>query len=183
MKIIAQFRDITLSGIDNKTTLSLNVKRQDLEELEKLKGLTLDVDLKKHSEKRSISANAYFHVLCTKIAEHDGTSLFKAKNEMIGMYGQPMYSADDIPAVIKTTITPFQASEFEAVHLKFLKYNQKDETYFYRMYRGSHTYSKDEMKKLIEGTIVIAESKNIQTMTPDELKRLVEMWNPTNEKK
>lgn len=32
----------------------------------------LDVEIKKHREKRSLSANAYFHVLCNKISAETG---------------------------------------------------------------------------------------------------------------
>lgn len=34
----------------------------------------LDVEIKKHREKRSLSANAYFHVLCNKISAETGES-------------------------------------------------------------------------------------------------------------
>jgi hypothetical protein len=49
----------------------------------------------------------------------------------------------------------------------------------YRVYmvmRGSHTYDTKEMARLIDGTVSEAKELGIETMPPDELKRMVELW-------
>jgi hypothetical protein len=53
-----------------------------------MQGKELDVIARPHREKRSLNANAYFHVLSGKIAEKLGTSLTHEKNRLIREYGQ-----------------------------------------------------------------------------------------------
>ena len=43
----------------------------------------LDVEIKKHREKRSLSANAYFHVLCNKISAETGESEDAVKRRLV----------------------------------------------------------------------------------------------------
>lgn len=47
----------------------------------------LDVEIKKHREKRSLSANAYFHVLCNKISAETGESEDAVKRRLVVSYG------------------------------------------------------------------------------------------------
>ena len=44
--------------------------------------------------------------------------------------------------------------------------------YWYRLYRGTHTYDSKEMAMLIDGTIEECKEQGIETMTPNELERL-----------
>ena len=46
----------------------------------------LDVEIKKHREKRSLSANAYFHVLCNKISAETGESEDAVKRRLVVSY-------------------------------------------------------------------------------------------------
>ena len=43
----------------------------------------LDIEIKKHREKRSLSANAYFHVLVNKIAAETGESDDEVKRRLV----------------------------------------------------------------------------------------------------
>lgn len=61
-------------------------------------------------------------------------------------------------------------------HMKFLKVGD-DGAYWYKVYRGSHTYDTSEMHKLLEGTIYEAKEQGIETKTPDEIRRMEELWN------
>ena len=48
-------------------------------------------------KRRSLDANAYFHVLCTKIAEKTHSSMDEVKNDLVINYGTALYQVE-IPA-------------------------------------------------------------------------------------
>ena len=58
-----------------------------VDELNGLEGL-LNITVKKLSKKRSLNANAYFHLLVGKIAEKNHTSKARTKNLLMARSGQ-----------------------------------------------------------------------------------------------
>ena len=141
-------------------------------ELDDLKGLQVEglVEVKKKQKRRSLSANAYFHVLVGKLADKLQISFSECKNMLITSYGQIEYLGDE-PAIIKTNIPYEVMSQNELLHAKPIHVEDTD-AYWYRLYRGTHTYDAVEMGKLIDGTIEECKLQDIETMTPDELMRL-----------
>ena len=89
---------------------------------------------------------------------------------LITSYGQIEY-LDDQPVIIKTNIPYELMSENELLHAKPIYVGDTD-AYWYRLYRGSHSYDSYEMKQLIDKTIEECMAQGIETMTPDELMRL-----------
>ena len=81
-----------------KTTVTLEL--DGLIDLEKYKDTYLKVDIDIYRKKRSLSANAYFHVLSDKLADKNSVSKTCQKNELITKYGQKLF-IDNKPAVIK----------------------------------------------------------------------------------
>lgn len=138
----------------------------------------VDIEIKKHSEKRSLDSNAYFHVLCDKLRQKLNVSMSYMKNMLITSYGQIEYLDDAAPLIYKTNAPEHYMSEREEVHAKLVesRIEKGIEIYFYRIYRGSHTYTGAEMAKLIEGTVQEAKEQGIETLTPAELARLNELW-------
>lgn len=132
-----------------------------------------NVDITPYHEKRSLNANSYFHVLCDKLRQALNISFSACKNELITSYGQIEY-IDDQQVVIKTNIPTEKMRESEVLHCRCVKADKEGETdvYFYRVYRGSHTYNSSEMAKLIDGTIRECQDQGIETLTPNELLRL-----------
>lgn len=132
----------------------------------------IDIDIKEHKEKRSLNANAYFHVLVDQLRQKLKISFAACKNHLITSYGQLEY-IDDVPAVIKTNIEPERMREIETLHCLPIAVKEVEEgAYWYRLYRGTHTYDSREMAMLIDGTIEECKEQGIETMTPNELERL-----------
>lgn len=132
----------------------------------------IDIDIKEHKEKRSLNANAYFHVLVDQLRQKLKISFAACKNHLITSYGQLEY-IDDTPAVIKTNIEPERMREIETLHCLPIAVKEVEEgAYWYRLYRGTHTYDSREMAMLIDGTIEECKEQGIETMTPNELERL-----------
>ena len=122
---------------------------------DKLKDIEiLDIKAVKHRKKRSLDANAYFHVLVGKIAEVLTISKAKAKNMLICRYGQPQLLPDGAPMIYKTNAPEEFMWEQETLHAIPIRYDGK--ATFYRIYRGSHTYDTKEMSLLIDGTVMEA---------------------------
>lgn len=134
-------------------------------------------DLTEHKEKRSLDSNAYFHVLADKLRQRLNVSMAYIKNHLIADYGQIEY-IDDEPMVYKTNAPEEYMMELETIHSKCVKVTEENgrNVYFYRIYRGSHTYNSAEMAKLIEGTVQECKQNDIETATPDELKHMAELW-------
>lgn len=161
-------------------TLSINEEEAFMEEYGGLKdaGL-LDIRIKKHRKKRSLDANAYFHVLVGKLAEAMRISRPYCKNLLIGRYGQPFLVDEDemTEAVVKTNIPVDKMLENEMVHCMPCGSKMEDgvEVVYYRVLRGSSTYDTREMSILIDGTVTECKDVGIETLPPEELKRLLSM--------
>jgi len=143
-------------------------------DLEDLQNKNLDVVAKPHREKRSLNANAYFHVLSGKIAEKLGTSLTHEKNRMIREYGQYEVIDGMIPTLTAKEKYEDKMLDIEGVHLKVVE--RPGETVKMAVMRGSHTYNTAEMSRLIDATVEEAKELGIETLTPDQLERMKASW-------
>ena len=133
----------------------------------------VDIDIKPHRAKRSLNANAYFHVLVDKLRTALRIGFSECKNDLITSYGQVEYIGDE-QVIIKTNVPPDKMRQSEILHCLCVKTTQEagKNVFFYRVYRGSHTYNSQEMAQLIDGTIQEAKAQDIETLTPAELMRL-----------
>ena len=177
METTGKVVNITRDIMSGKLNITFLVDTDPVDELNDLKDIVLDIVAKKHRKKRSLDANAYFHVLVGKIAEKFKISKTYAKNTLIGRYGQIDF-LDDQPIVIKTNVSSEKMMEQETLHCLpcGVKIENDKEVYFYKVMRGSHTYDTMEMSILIDGTVQEAKALGIETLSPDELRRMVETW-------
>lgn len=139
------------------------------------KDLVLKITQKR--ERRSLDSNAYFHVLADKLRQKLGVSMSYIKNHLIADYGQIEY-VDEMPLIYKTTAPEEYMMEQEYIHSKCIKVTEENghKVFFYRLYRGSHTYNTKEMAQLIEGTIQECKAQGIETATPKELEEMQRLW-------
>jgi hypothetical protein len=102
----------------------------------------------------------------------------RCKNHLIADYGQIMYLEEGVPLIYKTNAPEDFMNELETIHTKCVKITEEfgKPVYFYRVYRGSHTYDSEEMAKLIQGTIEECKIQNIETATPEELAHMQALW-------
>lgn len=131
------------------------------------------VEVKKQTKKRSLSANAYFHVLSDKIADAIGTSKAHAKNMLLARYGQR--ERDENGNVVTLAVREgIDLSERADIHTELVDRDLiKGEWYdIYEVVRGSHTYDNVEMAVLIAGTVSDCKDLGIETMSPQEIERL-----------
>ena len=74
-------------GLNGRQRITVEVTRDFREDFDRLREADLDIEIKKHREKRSKSANAYFHVLVNKIAAERGGSEDAVKESLVVQYG------------------------------------------------------------------------------------------------
>lgn len=163
-----------LGAANKKTVLTLEVGCEP-NVLEQFLGKQVTVEIKKYSPKRSLDANAYFHVLVDKLRQVNGISFAHQKNDLITHYGQILYLDDGQPFIYKTNAPPEFMQEQETIHMILIKYGD-DGAFWYKAYRGSHEYNVEEMSKLIDGTVLEANEAGIETATPAELSHMKELW-------
>lgn len=179
MKCTGRLKDISLDYFSRKAVISLAVNEDIRQEYEKLHDKDkLSIEIKQYRAKRSLNANAYFHVLVGKLADVLGTSKPYMKNLLLQRYGQLAIENDSVVSfIIRDDI---DVMEREEIHLKTTdRVRTMDDGKLYRVYllmRGSHTYNTYEMSKLIDGTVQEAKEQGIETATPDEIQRMKEQW-------
>lgn len=131
-------------------------------------------DIREHRNQRSLSQNAYFHVLVGKIAKVLRVSNTEVKNRLIADYGY--YDSDVGHVIVKDSLNYL---EFDQLHLKpSTKTQTLANGELYRVYyvmRGTHTYNTSEMTRILDAAIEEAKSLDIETLPPDELQRMKEM--------
>ena len=137
------------------------------------------LSLDQQKKRRSLNANAYFHVLVGKIAEAQKPPISKAraKNILLGRYGQRELT-DTGPLLISVR-SDIDMMEKEDLHCVPVGYGKVKNTEFthYALVRGSHTYDNREMSILIDGTIEDAKELGVETLSPAEIERMKRLWN------
>ena len=174
MDLTGRLCEVSRDYITKKPMVKFLVN-ENLDGIESLDGKDLKIKVTKATNPRSLDANAYFHVLCDKLRMKLGLSMAHMKNILITSYGQIEYISEGQALIYKTNAPVEYIQELEEAHMKFMMVGD-DGAYWYKVYRGSHTYNSHEMHLLLEGTIREAQEQGIETKTPDEIRRLEELW-------
>lgn len=177
MELTGRAVGASLDFDSNRFRITFEVNENDVvkAEYDKIKSYEkLKIKAVRYTQRRSLDANAYFHVLVGKIADALTISKAKAKNVLICKYGQPQLLPDGGIMVYKTNAPEEFMWEQESMHCIPAKYEEK--ATFYKVYRGSHTYDTKEMSVLIDGTVADAKELGIETATLDELREMKERW-------
>ena len=146
-----------------------------IDELNGLDGM-LSIIVKRISKKRSLNANAYFHLLVGKIAEKNHTSKARCKNLLLARYGQE--EMIDGKRYVISVDSSIPICEREDIHCKAIGYgwvNEKEFTH-YCVLRPTHEYDSAEMAHLIDGTVEEAKELGISVITPNELEHMKSLW-------
>ena len=150
----------------------------EVDSIDELNGMTdmIQVVIKKITKHRSLNANAYFHVLVGKIAEKLHISKARAKNELLGRYGQrELTESGQLIISVRSDIDMMEREDLHCVPVGYGKVNNTEFTHW-AIVRPSHTYDNLEMNSLITGTVDEAKELGIETLTPNELERMKHQW-------
>ena len=132
------------------------------------------ITVDKVRKKRSLDANAYFWVLCDKVAEASGvpkTEIYRGYIKDVGGISD-MYLADD-------NAVDIFCSAWSAQGIGFLtdtfKAKEAGKTCIIA-YRGSSRFDTAQMSRLIDLAVQDCKSLGIETATPRELSLLLDRW-------
>lgn len=135
-------------------------------------------DIRPHKEKRSLSQNAYYWVILSKMAERLHMSKNEMHNRLLRSYGQILI----IDGMTATTYLPDteeaeeQTLQAETYHVRptatVITDAKNRQLRAYYLLKGSHDYDSGEMAALLAGTVDEAKAMEIETLTPDELERM-----------
>ena len=181
MDLTGKIHGMMIDVASGKLNLTIQVNEDSQRILDELKELVacekLAVALKKWRKKRSLDANAYYWVLVSKIAEKLRSSKEEVHNLMLSRYGQPERE-DDGSAVVLSVLERIDLTKRDDIHVKPIGHGTVDGKRFthYILLRGSHTYDTKEMSVLIDGVVSEAREMGIETMTTEELERLLAAW-------
>ena len=174
--MIGRIVELTFT-VDRKQRLTLEIEGDvrglydQLHEEEKL-----SIEIKKYRQKRSLNANAYFHVLVNKIARALGDGDDNVKKNLVLNYGVVAKDKDGktigfkLPEHVDVEkIYPY-AKLFDVRTDNGVKFN------CYIVYKSTHEMDSAEMAKLIDGAVETAKELGIETDTPEQLARYKESW-------
>ena len=130
--------------------------------IDELKDKDLDVDVKQHREKRSLTANAYAWKLMSKIGKAVTPPI---PNEEVYEMMLRQYAPVQIVSVPKEVDLKEYVPHCEA-------WAESGDMTYWKVYKGSSEYDSKEMSVFIEGIKAEAEQLGIETLPPDELLRL-----------
>ena len=164
-------------GMNRKQRLTLEMDSDCRELFDQLhEEQKLSIEIKKYRQKRSLNANAYFHVLVNKIARKLGTGDDETKINLVLNYGVVAKDKDGktigfkLPEHVDVEkIYPY-AKLFDVRTDNNVKFN------CYIVYKSTHEMDTAEMAKLIDGAIEVARELGIETDTPEQLARYKETW-------
>lgn len=155
-------------GMNRKCRVTLELDADFREGYEKFKATELEISIKKYRKRRSLDANAYFHLLVNEIAMAQGLSDEEVKCQLVIDYGTIARDEDGnmvgfkLPAGVDVDeIYPYTRL-FKQVEENGRLFN------CYLVYKRTHLMDTAEMAHLIDGTIYEAKNLGIDTDTPEE---------------
>lgn len=130
-------------------------------------------EIKEYKEKRSLNANAYFHVLVNQLARHFNISDEDMKIKMNLDYGTIARFED---GRIKGCKVPKETNMKEIY--KYSKWYKEDDDGYdcYIFYKETHTLDTKEMSQLINGVVQEYEDAGIEVKSKNEIESLLRSW-------
>lgn len=173
--MLGKLKDLTF-GARGEQHITITVTKDFREDYDRLKDQELDIEIKKHREKRSKSANAYFHVLVNRIAVEEGGGEEAVKKRLVCEYGALAKDEDGLTVGFKLPATVNVDTIYP--YVKCFDTREENGKLFkcYLVYKQTHLMDSKEMARLIDGAIEVARELGIETDTPEQLARYKEDW-------
>lgn len=183
MQFTGQLVDVSIDYETNKPKITFLMNEKDaLASIDEIKDLEkLNIEAKKYREKRSLDANAYFHLLVNRLARYYNISDSEMKVKMNLEYGTVARNIDGTKVGIKVPACTDIESFYP--YCKWFGECAEGDLYFdkYLLYKQTHTLDTKEMSQLISGVVKECNDVGIETLEPNELNSLLSEWE--NERK
>lgn len=132
------------------------------------------LEIKEKKQRRSLDANAYFWVLCGKLAEVTG----EPKADIYRSYIRDIGGNSDMVCVLAEAVETFRkAWESHGIGWVTEEMPSKLEGCVNVVcYYGSSTYDTKQMSRLIELVVQDCKDNQIETLTPSEIAAMTAAW-------
>lgn len=163
----------TFSGTVLKVEVPANLRTLTEEFLLAMKEeKTYKLILQEEKQDRSLTQNAYFHVLVGEIAKATKQSNEEVKKELVLRYG--VVDTDESRKPVGFLLMDGLSPESIFPYCRRLKEQTINGKTFVQWlcYKRTHEMDSNEFSRLIDGTVSEANDLGIQTMTPEEIARL-----------
>ncbi|MCB7306154.1 hypothetical protein NE683_12185 [Bariatricus massiliensis] len=180
MELQGQLKNIAIGiGEHGKRTLDITFSfpfvQSVAEDVQKMSDKLLTVVFKRFRKKRSLDANAYLWVLLQKMAD-----MLSAPGHRVGKWEKYIDMLEEYGVfthiIVKPDAVERMATEWRAVKVLGEITVGSMTGVQLQCYYGSHTYDTEEMSRLIDGVVTECRELGIETLPPDELKRMKEQW-------
>lgn len=162
-------------------TLRLNEKQEAISCYEALKSVEkLTIKISKYREKRSLDANSYCWVLCSKLAEKLTTGkvrytkedIYRKAIKEIGIY-KDFVGLSQADAKTLRHAWELLGTGWITEQVDFMP---DGENVVVRCYYGSSQYNTKQMSRLIDNIVQDCQACGIDTRTPDEIAEMLSLW-------
>lgn len=143
-------------------------------------GTKYEVEIKQYRKGRSLDANAYFHLLCGKIAEKQNLGLDEVKVSLVCEYGTVARDDDGEMVGFKLPSSVNVHTIYKYVKCFDTRIENGKEFNCYIVFKRTRDLNTKEMSRLIEGAVYEAKELGIETLTPEELARMSIKWGKAN---
>lgn len=170
----AEMNELTFKGSDGIQAVAWLASY--VETLQADKRYTVTVKEKK--ERRSLDANAYFWVMCDKLAEH----LHMEKTEIYRQYIKEIGGVSDTVCVLEKAADKLCENwENKGIGWQTERMPSKmPKCVNVVLYYGSSTYDSTQMSRLIEMVVQDCKEYDIPTYDQNELDKMLENWEGKN---
>ncbi len=167
-------------GLNRKQRITIELDKDFRQTFDSLKEVDVSVDIKKFREIRSKTANSYFHVLRSKIAEAQCLGEEEVKARLVCEYGALAKYGDGATVGLKLP----EAVDIKTIYPYTKCFDTRVENGVtfncYLVYKRTRHMDTKEMYRLIDGARYEAQELGIEVETPEELARQKALWEADN---
>ena len=183
VEVTGKILDFSLDFVTGKPkiTLELNEKQEATQGYDEFKNCEkLSIKISKYRKKRSLDANAYCWVLCTKLAEKLSDDKVKyTKEDIYRNAVQELGIYKDFPNLNPSDAKTLRHA-WELLGTGWITeqvdFMQDGENVVIRCYYGSSTYNTKQMSRLIDNLVQDCEAVGIPTQTPEQIANMLSLW-------
>jgi len=172
MKFKSKILNLSID-LEGNYQATLIIPKSHIEDITKLKDKVVEVTLKLFRKKRSTNANAYAWELMTQIGEKIGQDKWEVYKRMLIRYSNSYQYIVINKGSYKSFI---EHTSFRVCKVLSSGLFKGTKSLQIQGYWGSSTFDTKEMSVFIDGLIKECEELNIETESPEEIERLVNMW-------
>ncbi len=133
-------------------------------------------EIKEWRQKRSLDANAYFHVLVGEIAKATNMGFDEVKTSLVTEYGTVERDSDGVKVGFKLPVSVDVNRIYRYVKCFDTRMEGGVAFNCYIVFKQTHLMDSKEMSRLIDGTVLEAKNLGIETLPPAELERMSLKW-------